>query len=268
MISSSFKLLFLMLLLDNILNQMPCRHGEHKMLVLLTENKAIKNPVGLEQFNYDFFLLSSYDIKNNYQIAFKGYFPINTNIDLNLNTVYQFLPEDYCLNHLIRNSVSTLKGNLDEYDSKTRVLTHTFVNFEKMILNNQIDSIHKQENKYYLMTRVNSSDPSVEVVLMKTLFEENGSFLQFVKANLSYLDKSTTNADVFIEAGTALIVKPNSKNEATVSQNNNGEFGMKNGETYTSILQVGSLFKYIKFGKVENLICLMGRNMDTNCDFL
>lgn len=271
MISTYFLLLSFALMINYTLTQIPCRHGDHKMLALLTENKSILNPVGLEQFDYNFLLLSSYDNKNNYQIAFKGYFPINSNIDLNLNTIYQFIPEEYCLNHLIKNSVSTLKGNLTEYYSNKTVLTKTFVNFEKMLLNSPINSIEKQKNQYYLMTRVNCRDASTEVVLMKTLFEENGAFSQFVKATLSYLDKENENSNdgVFIEAGTALLIKPNNKNEELnhdAFDYSAKEFGMKSGGFYTSILQVGSLFKYIKFDKVENLLCLKGRNMDTFCN--
>ena len=85
------------------------------MFVILNEINDNKYRIGLSKFNYLFILLSTPDEPTDMHIIFKGKFPVNINIDLYEELIYNFIPKNpFCLTDLINERQGIILGDLIE----------------------------------------------------------------------------------------------------------------------------------------------------------
>lgn len=258
---------FLLVLIMSIKcdEKMPCRKGNHFFGIILYPKLNHSVLKGLDKYTYTFYLISSYETINDYQIAFRATFPVNINFSLNNRIAYQFNPDVFCLNFLIKGKIETLKGNLLQYDSQDIVISGIWIKIEEIIINRPIEKNKPHSNCYYIMTNVYLSKLPSEIVLMKKLNNKDESFYQLLIAEIDLIDKRKDNSD------------SNSNNEDYLKIGTETEInlidgsktvGMVNDKEYSAILTLGIDIHYYRLTKINNMICLDETSLATKCSFI
>lgn len=263
--SNIFIVLTVLCVLIGCEKTMPCRKGSHPLGVLLHQKPYHSKLKGLEKYDYTFYLISSYETINDYQIAFKGSFPVNINFSLNNKIAYQFNPSVFCLNFLIKGKVNTLKGDLLQYHSQDTVISGIWITIDEMLIIRPIEKDKPHSNSYYIMSKVYLSQMPTEIIVMKKMLNQKGSFYQLVIAEiyLSSSNKGNGNEDSnyqddYLRMGTETLIKSIDGSDAV---------GMENGKKYSAVLPIGSSIYYFAFDKVNNIICLNEMEKDNKCIF-
>lgn len=190
---SSKYILLLIFLFKPIYND-NCRMETHTFYLLpLKKEKESSNETltGLNQFDYMLFLKTENNNANNYHLVFKASFPININIDLSPEIIYQFTSsKKFCVYDLKKGAnlavgpYKNIIGNLSEFETKNDILHNVWIKIEELLINKEIDS--KKEQKYILLTNFTGNDEeNKRYVLMKRIINAAYQNFQIVYASIT-----------------------------------------------------------------------------------
>ena len=124
-------------------------------------------------------------------------FPINVNIDLSNEIIYDFISlQKFCINDLVQEKKGryvNILGKLSEYETDNQIFGKIWVKVENVLFYKGIE----QNNKmviFYLLTKFSEYDKNTDNILMTKMSSNKNQFFQIVKANITReIDPSKNN---------------------------------------------------------------------------
>lgn len=184
--NSFLNLLLLIITIKSIYND-NCVMKTHNFYLLPIEKDYYNNTIqliGLEKYDYILILKSEPRNVDKYHIVLNVSFPININIELSNEIIYDFISiEKFCINDFeTEGRYINILGTLYEYSTKNKILEKIWIKVEKILLYKEIES---SKNKiFYLLTDYNQNDKvNKEYILMKKMSNEMTQNFQIVSAS-------------------------------------------------------------------------------------
>ena len=245
--------ILLLLKINVILNlDNSCKPGIHQMFVIINQINDNKNRIGLSKFNYLFILLSTPEEPTDIHIMFKGKFPVNVNIDLYEELVYNFIPKNpFCLTDLINERQGVILGDLYQYKPKNLILNGIYIEIEENIMKFPIDN-EDLSNEFFLLN--NYTPPSQYVFLLKKINKKGNQFFQIVnvkmietKFNQNYCNNEDYDSKYNLTIGTIIEVK---------SQYIDNNYIMKDGLIYNGGILL-PIYRNFILNDVQSFVCLL-----------
>ena len=252
---------FLLLIQINIILNLDnsCKPGIHRMFVILNEINDNKYRIGLSKFNYLFILLSTPDEPTDMHIIFKGKFPVNINIDLYEELIYNFIPKNpFCLTDLINERQGIILGDLIENKQQNLILNGIYIEIEDIIMKYPIDN-EDLTNEFFLLN--NYKPPSQYVYLLKKINKKGNQFFQIVKVEMKesqfnniYCNNEDYNSKYNLTIGTIIEIK---------SQYIDNNYIMKDDFIYNGGI-ILPIYRNFILNDVQNLVCLLYKDKEYN----
>ena len=182
-----FIFLLIIFLCKSIFNQ-NCEMIFHNfyLLPLIKEFNNGTIPLkGLQK--YDYLLILKTEPKNidKYHIVLNVSFPININIELSNEIIYNFISlEKFCINDLeIEGKYVNILGQLSEYSTTNKILERVWIKVEKILLYKELE--YNNNNKiYYLLSNYTIDRSDKEYILMKKMSKDGNQIFQIVAMNI------------------------------------------------------------------------------------
>ena len=185
---SFLNVLLLMIIFKSIYND-NCYMKTHNFYLLPIEKDYYNKTIplrGLEKYDYILILKSEPRNVDKYHIVLNVSFPINVNIELSNEIIYDFISiEKFCINDFeTKGKYINILGTLYEYSTQNKILEKIWIKVEKILLYKEIES---SKNKiFYLLTDYNQYDKiNKEYILMKKMSNEITQNFQI--ASVSFL---------------------------------------------------------------------------------
>ena len=244
----------LILNLDN-----SCKPGIHQMFVIINQINDNKNRIGLSKFNYLFILLSTPEEPTDIHIMFKGKFPVNVNIDLYEELVYNFIPKNpFCLTDLINERQGIILGDLYQYKPKNLILNGIYIEIEEIIMKYPIDNVDLS-NEFFLLN--NYKPPSQKIFLLKKINKKGNQFFQIVNVNMKeskfnqiYCNNEDYDSNYNLTIGTIIEIK---------SQYIDNNYIMKEDSIYNGGVLLPIYRNYL-LNDVQSFVCLLYNGNEYN----
>lgn len=186
--------IFLIILLKSIYNE-TCEMKRHYFFLLpLEKEKNETNLIGLKKYDYMLILKTEpidIDNEDNLHVVLNVTFPININIDLSHEIIYNFTSlEKFCLNDILKTGngkYENIVGSLSEYLTENKILQRIYIKIENILFNKEI-SQNKNEKNFYLLTNYSQYYEQNEIkkkyILMKKMSKELNQNFQIVSATI------------------------------------------------------------------------------------
>ena len=177
-----------------------CIMHTHNFFLLPLEKKNNGNNLELEGLKkYDYMLILKTDPKNidKYHMVLNVSFPINVNIDLSCEIIYDFISlKKFCINDLVQENKGkyvNILGKLSEYETENQILGKIWIKVEKVLFYKEIEQSNKMTT-FYLLTKFSEYDKiNKEYILMKKMSNDKSQIFQIVKAYIMKKKDSSTN---------------------------------------------------------------------------
>ena len=216
-----------------------CKFADHNFY-LLPINKtygggSITEIKGLNKYDYYLILESNpFDEDNEYQYIFNVSFPVNVNIDLNLDMLYKFYSSrKFCINDVVEGKQENIVGKLYEYNSEIKIFERIWMKNEEVFFKENIEGYG--EKNYYYMGKNNNKH-----LLLKKV-NRGKSYNQLVRIDITPLSSDSQKYLEQIEIGNIFSVITD-------------ENIMREGNSFSAIKHDDSNTNFT-FTNIENLIC-------------
>ena len=141
--NSFLNILLLMIIFKSIYND-NCEMKTHHFYLLPIEKDYYNITIqlrGLEKYDYILILKSEPRNVDKYHIVLNVSFPINVNIELSNEIIYDFISiEKFCINDFeVEGRYINILGTLYEYSTQNKILEKIWIKVEKILLYKEID---------------------------------------------------------------------------------------------------------------------------------
>ena len=256
--NSLLNILLLMIIFKSIYND-NCEMKTHHFYLLPIEkdyyNKTIQLR-GLEKYDYILILKSEPRNVDKYHIVLNVSFPINVNIELSNEIIYDFISiEKFCINDFeVEGRYINILGTLYEYSTQNKILEKIWIKVEKILLYKEIDS---NKNKiFYLLTNYSQYDKiNKEYILMKKMTNE-------ITQNFQIASVSFTKKDIQFSNNYVCEAEENYKNELSIGDELTIFMKLdedKLRDNFDYAIYDKNQKKY-EIGNVKNLLCITYNN--------
>ena len=184
-------LLLIFLYSLNIILSQECTYQKHKfyILPLIKESNISVLKEGLHKYDYILVLETNPLNEDKYHLILSVTFPININIELSPDIIYSFESlKKFCILDLTkekRGKYINIQGKLSEYSTDNLILSNIWIKVEKIILFTIVDSIERNNNIFYLISKNNEDDHTEKYYLLKKMSQSPEQFFQIVSVKIN-----------------------------------------------------------------------------------
>lgn len=248
--------LLLIFLFKPIYNE-NCKMRYHQFFLLPLEKEKTDeslNLKGLEKFNYILILKTEprNDDDDNYHLVLNVTFPININIDLSEEIMYNFTSlEKFCLSDLRSRKYINIVGKLSEYETENTILNRIWIKSEDIILDQEVNK-NKNQNFYVLniVKKIDNEGKSFQkFLLMKKISADTK--IQYFQIIYSSITKKNTDENNYL-----CEVDPNDVNELSIGDELTILAGEERLRDNSSCEVYDANKKKYHLLNVQNLVCL------------
>ena len=188
-----------------------CKLVEHNFYLMAlkknTKEQNHKDLVGLNKYEYSLVLDSNpYNENDNYQMIISVSFPVNINIELSPEIIYElFSSKKFCIKDLNNDKQTNIIGKLIEYSSKIKILETIWMKIEEVLFFEEINSIDrkkvyyylgendiKKEKKYLFMKKMNKNELNQYYQIIRVVIKDENDQLKNIKIKTEF---SVINTD-------------------------------------------------------------------------
>lgn len=248
--------LLLIFLFKPIYNE-NCKMKYHQFFLLPLEKEKTDeslNLKGLEKFNYILILKTEPRNYDNYHLVINVTFPININIDLSEEIMYNFTSlEKFCLSDLRSRKYINIVGKLSEYETENTILNRIWIKNEGIILDQEVHNNRNQN--FYILNIVKKIDKEgksfKKFLLMKKISADpNTQYFQIIYSSI-------TKKNTDYENNYLCEVDPNDVNELSIGDELTILAGEERLRDYSSCEVYDANKKKYHLLNVKNLVCLI-----------
>ena len=164
-----------------------CKMKTHDFFLLpinKENNEESSKLTGLAKFDYMLILKTEPRNDDNYHLVLNVTFPININIDISGEIIYEFESlEKFCISDIRARKYINIFGDLSEYETENTILQRIWIKIESILMDKEVEKIRNQN--FYLLTNYSLTDnKDKKYILMKKISYEPQQTFQILYVSI------------------------------------------------------------------------------------